>query len=124
MVFLRRRSAFAAILCASLSPAQAGPAWEGVYEGVLGQSRVIVSLSPGDARYAFVAKANDLGLIVAETDGVLKITETVAPGIDADAIKSRPALASGLWTLKQQGEKLTGRWTGGGRVSTRPLMRR
>ena len=54
---------------------------------------------------------------------MLKITETVAPGIDADAIKSRPALASGLWTLKQQGEKLTGRWTGGGRGRAVSLTR-
>ena len=117
MVALLRSSAFAALLCASLSPVHAGPAWEGVYEGVLGPSRVIVSLSPDDARYAYAAGADDLGLIVAEAGGVLNITETVAPGIDAAAIKQRPLLASGRWTLQQRGEKLTGHWTaaGGGR---------
>ena len=99
----------ALLVCAG--PALAAPPWQGVYEGVIGASRIIVSLTPEDARYVYVTRPNDLGLIVEESGGALKITETLAPGIGAADVKDNPKLASGLWTLAQQGEKLTGRWS-------------
>ena len=120
----RRHLAALALLALAL-PACAGPAWQGVYDGVLGNARVIVALGPGYSRYAYLAKANDLGLIATEAGGGLQIAETIAPGIGADDIKANGKLVTGHWTLKQQGEKLTGRWTdaAGGRARAISLTR-
>ena len=101
----------AAALLACAGPACAAPAWQGVYEGVVGASRIIVSLAPEGARYVYVTRPDDLGLIVEESGGGLKITETLAPGISAADVKDNPKLVTGQWTLAQQGEKLTGRWS-------------
>ena len=98
-------------LASALSVASAGEGWEGIYEGAIGQSRIIVELAANDARYAYIGRPNDLGLIVEARDGMLRLTETLVTSLDADAVKANPRLVSGRWTLKQEGERLNGSWT-------------
>ena len=43
---------------------RAAEPWEGVYEGAVGQQRVIVELAGEGARYNYIGRQNDLGLIV------------------------------------------------------------
>ena len=104
-------ASFALLALAGLMPASAGEAWEGIYEGAIGQSRIIVELAANDARYAYIGRPNDLGLIVEAKDGILRLTETLVTSLDAEAVKANPRLASGRWTLKQDGERLNGSWT-------------
>ena len=110
-----------AVLVAGASPACAASAWEGVYEGVIGSARVIVALAPEGARYVYASRANDLGLIVNAKGASLALTETVAPGIGADDIKTQPRLVTGRWSLQAEGEKLTGTWTDAKGGGSRPV---
>ncbi len=88
--FSRTRSCGAAILLAgalAAGPAAAdsdAPAWQGVYEGVIGEAHIVAALAPSGARYVYLGQANDLGLIVSGESGALRMVETLAPGVDED----------------------------------------
>ena len=57
-------------------PAHAAEPWEGVWEGAIGQSRIIVELEPEGARYSYIGRPNDLGLIVQARGDAVTLTET------------------------------------------------
>ena len=113
--------AIMAILAASAGLAHAASAWEGVYEGVVGSARVIVVLAPEGARYVYASQANDLGLIVTAKGAGLALIETIAPGIGTDDVKTQPRLVSGRWSLRADGERLTGTWTDAKGGGSRPI---
>lgn len=107
---------------AACAPAGADPAWQGVYEGLIGPSRIIASLSPQGARYVYLTRPNDLGLIVRDAGTELMLIETLTPNIGADDIKANPKLVSGRWRLSVQGEKLNGTWSDAKGGSQRRIM--
>lgn len=101
----------AALTACVAAPAAAEPEWQGVYEGVIGASRIIASLTPEGARYVYVTRPNDLGLQITEGGDGLTLTETLAPNLSSEDLRERPGLVSGKWRVTLQGEKLNGRWT-------------
>ena len=114
---------FPAIAAALLAlPALAAEPWEGVWEGAIGQSRIIVELEPEGARYSYIGRPNDLGLIVQARGGAVTLTETLAPNIAADDIKGNARLVSGYWHLKLEGEKLNGNWTNASGGARHPVF--
>ena len=102
-----------ACLTAAVSTASAQappPSWQGVYEGVIGKASVVVALSPLSARYFYVGRANDLGLIIPEDGDLSSLRETLAPDVPADDVAGNPKLLSGTWSLSFAHGKLTGTW--------------
>ena len=102
-----------ACLSAAVSTASAQappPPWQGVYEGVIGKAAVVVALSPISARYFYVGRSNDLGLIIAEDGNLSSLQETLAPDVSADDVADNPKLISGTWSLSFARGKLTGTW--------------
>lgn len=103
-------------------PALAAEPWEGVWEGAIGQSRVIVELEPEGARYSYIGRPNDLGLIVQAKGDAVMLTETLAPNIAAEDVKANSRLVSGRWQLRLDGEKLNGNWTNAAGAGRHPVF--
>jgi hypothetical protein len=117
-----RSFATALFLATSILPAFSAD-WEGVFEGTLGKSKIIVELNAGaeksdykggsadGSRYSYLPAAYDLKLQLDSEAGSLEFTEATVPNY---AIKDLPAndkARSGHWSLKVSGATATGTWT-------------
>jgi hypothetical protein len=119
------------IFVLSLVPAFAAQ-WEGVFEGTLGTSKILVELNAGfetseykggyaeGGRYSYLPKTRDINLILDQADGSnLKFTETHWPHrrfADEDDKQ-----ITGRWVLVVSGETATGTWTSPDGKKTLPL---
>jgi hypothetical protein len=91
--------------------------WEGVYEGTLGKSRIIVQLrealpdKPDHSRYSYLPKARDINLILAGPKSPLTFEETLMRPDNFETAKGAAREVTGRWALSASGERLTGTWT-------------
>ena len=96
--------------------------WEGVFEGTLGKSKIIVELNAGaeasdykggysdGSRYSYLPNAFDLKLALESENGMLEFAESTSPHYAiVDLPKDDPA-RSGHWTLDVTGNSATGTW--------------
>jgi len=114
----------ACLIAASVLPVLAQPKpppWQGVYEGTIGKAHVVVALTPDAARYFYVGKTNDLGLIVSAEGDHLSIVETLAPTIEADNVKDQPDLVSGAWSVTFANGAIKGVWKDAHGERERPI---
>jgi hypothetical protein len=107
--------------------------WEGVFEGTLGKSPIIVELNAGidassypggyleGSRYSYLPAAFDLKLVL-ETEGKrLEFVESTAPYyLIADLPKDDPA-RTGHWSLKVSGKTASGTWSSRDGKKTLPI---
>ena len=110
------------VFSASTLPALAAD-WEGVFDGTLGTSKIIVELNAGaekssykggysdGSRYSYVPKSYDLKLALEAEGESLEFSEATVPHY---AIKDLPAddkARSGHWSLEVSGDTAAGTWT-------------
>jgi hypothetical protein len=111
-----RISALLAFLFFTFSAAVAAE-WEGVYEGTLGKSRIIVQLretSPekfDHSRYSYLPKARDINLILSGPQLPLQFEETLMRPDDFETAKGAAREVTGKWTLSASGTQMKGTWT-------------
>jgi hypothetical protein len=111
-----RISAFLAFLFFTFSAASAAE-WEGVYEGTLGKSRIIVQLreavpeKPDHSRYSYLPKARDINLILTGPGMPLRFQETLMRPDDFESATGPAREVTGLWSVSTSGTQLTGTWT-------------
>jgi hypothetical protein len=110
-----RITALLAFLFFTFSSASAAE-WEGVYEGTLGKSRIIVQLretSPekfDHSRYSYLPKARDINLILAGPELPLQFEETLMRPDQFEIAKGAEREVTGKWTLSASGAQMTGTW--------------
>jgi hypothetical protein len=97
--------------------------WEGVFEGTLGKSRILVELNAGTekssykggyadgSRYSYTPAAYDLKLRLDAEGETLRFTEATVPHYAIDELKDGDKALSGKWELKVSGETASGTWT-------------
>jgi hypothetical protein len=101
----------------SFFSAAAAADWEGVYEGTLGKSRIIVQLretSPetfDHSRYSYLPKARDINLILAGPEMPLRFEETLMRPDQFEIAKGAEREVTGKWALSASGTQMTGTWT-------------
>jgi hypothetical protein len=113
--------AFLACSFASTSLSAMAANWEGVFEGTIGKSKVIVELKAGEehssfkggyregARYSYVPKARDINLVLDQEGTQLRFTETLWPHHRfADEADKK---ITGKWQLKVSDDSAAGTWT-------------
>jgi len=114
----------------ALSPAFAAT-WEGVFEGTIGTSRVIVELHAGEgkteysggyregARYSYAPKLRDINLVLDAEGETLRFTETLQPHrMFADETDKK---ITGHWTLNVDENGAAGVWSSPKRDKTLPI---
>jgi len=67
-------------------------------------------MTPFSTRYFYAGKANDLGLIIPDDGNLSRLQETMTPDIGGDDIKTKPKLATGVWSLSFEKGALKGTW--------------
>lgn len=106
--------------------------WEGVFEGTLGKSRIIVQLvEPQDdmegdtgretSRYSYLPKVRDINLMLKGQGTALRFEETLLPqylyGDDTTTNKK----VTGQWTVIVNGDRATGTWSAPDGQKTLPI---
>jgi hypothetical protein len=107
--------------------------WEGVFEGTLGKTRIIVELHAGDdkteykggfergSRYSYLPKARDLFLGLDAEGDTLMFSESPTPEIFyADMPRSEVKILA-HWSLKVDGKGASGTWTSADGKKTLPI---
>ena len=94
--------------------------WEGVFEGTIGKSKVIVELNAGEeksdykggysegARYSYLPKARDINLILDEVGNTLRFTETLH--LHRMFAEEEDKKITGKWTLSVTKDAALGTW--------------
>jgi hypothetical protein len=95
--------------------------WEGVFEGTIGEAKVLVELNAGEeksaykggyregARYSYLPKARDINLILDKEDVLLSFTETLH--LHRMFAEAEDKKITGTWLLTVDKEGATGIWT-------------
>jgi hypothetical protein len=126
------KTTFAAVfaLFAFSYAAHAAP-WEGVFEGTIGKSRVIVELNAGEAksdykggysegaRYSYVPKVRDLSLILTQDGDTLTFTETEWQHRMFDVEEDKRI--TGTWSIAASRDAALGTWTSSDGKTTQPI---
>jgi hypothetical protein len=110
------------LLAATALPALSAD-WEGVFEGTLGKSKIIVELNAGPekseykggysdgSRYSYVPAAYDLKLQLDSEGDTLTFTEATVPHYAIKDLPEGDKALSGRWSLKVFGQSASGIWT-------------
>ena len=118
--------------CALLTPAAQAADWEGVFEGRLGKSKIIVQLVQtlddleGDtrreaSRYSYLPGVRDINLMLSSQEKELGFEETpLQPYAFKDAAEVDKKL-TGRWTLRVTGDTGAGTWTSPDGKKTLPI---
>lgn len=96
--------------------------WEGVFEGTLGKSRIIVQLveplddREGDtsreaSRYSYLPKVRDLNLMLSGKDMPLAFEETLLQPWEFPEPLDGDKKITGQWSLSVEGDAAMGTWT-------------
>ena len=125
--------AYLAFLLLLTTPALAAD-WEGVFEGTLGKSVIIVELNAGQdassykggysegSRYSYLPAAYDLKLVLESEGKTLEFLEgTQSHDQLKDLPKEDPAW-TGHWSLKVTGKTAVGRWSSATGTKTLPIV--
>jgi hypothetical protein len=107
-------------LAGAISPILAAD-WEGVFEGTLGKSRIIVQLvEPLDdmegetgreaSRYSYLPKARDINLMLSKNAMPLAFEETLLLPWELGEAKGDDRMITGKWSLTVAGDAATGTW--------------
>jgi hypothetical protein len=102
----------------------AGADWEGVFEGTLGKTRIIVQLDLGPegassfkgccsdgSRYSYLPRNYDLKLAFDKEGDTLEFTEAAVPHYAIAELPKNDPARSGRWSLKVTGDTARGTWT-------------
>jgi hypothetical protein len=107
-----------------LSGVAAAADWEGVYEGTLGKTRIIVQLDLGPegassfkgccsdgSRYSYLPRNYDLKLALDKEGDTLEFTEAAVPHYAIAELPKNDPARTGHWSLKVTGNIARGTWT-------------
>ncbi len=108
--------------CVLLTPAAQAADWEGVFEGRLGKSKILVQLvdtlddREGDtrreaSRYSYLPKTKDINLMLLKAGGELRFEETLLLPYLYREPSDGDKKVTGRWNLKINGDTGTGTWT-------------
>jgi hypothetical protein len=103
---------FVALFTVSASAAE----WDGVYEGTLGKSRVIVQLREPlpdkrqHSRYSYLPKPRDINLVLTSSGMPLRFEETLMQPYEIENAKAGERKVTGKWALSISGSQATGTW--------------
>jgi hypothetical protein len=90
--------------------------WEGVYEGTLGKSRIIVELRQSlpekreFSRYSYLPKPRDINLVLTSQKMPLRFEETLLQPYEIETAKAGKQKITGKWTLSISGAQASGTW--------------
>jgi hypothetical protein len=126
---MRWQAAFALLL--SVAPAAAAD-WEGVFEGTLGKSKIIVQLvEPQDdmegdtgretSRYSYLPKTRDLNLYLKFSGKNLGFEESVLRPSEFFDEGAKDRKISGRWLLRVKGNSAKGKWSSADGKKTLPV---
>jgi hypothetical protein len=98
--------------------------WEGVFEGTLGKSRILVQLDRGPdgssafkgccsdgSRYSYLPRNYDLKLALDKEGDRLEFTEAAVPHYAIAELPKNDPARTGRWSLKVTGDTAGGTWT-------------
>jgi hypothetical protein len=97
--------------------------WEGVFEGTLGKSRILVELNAGEeassykggyvegSRYSYLPKTYDLKLALQSEGKTLEFAESLKPHYALRDLGKDDAAWTGHWSLVVKDTVATGTWT-------------
>jgi hypothetical protein len=97
--------------------------WEGVFEGTLGKSRILVELNAGEeassykggyvegSRYSYLPKTYDLKLALQSEGKTLEFAESLQPHYALRDLGKDDAAWTGHWSLVVKDTVATGKWT-------------
>ena len=112
----------AACLYLLLALAAQAADWEGVFQGTLGKSKIIVQLvetiddREGDtrretSRYSYLPKVRDINLMLSGKQGELRFEETLLQPYQYGSETETDKKVTGRWELRVKGDTGTGMWT-------------
>ena len=109
------------LLASSVKPSNAAD-WEGVFEGKLGKSSILVQLvEPHEdmegetgretSRYSYLPKARDINLMLANAGMPLTFEKTLLLPYEFNSAKGSDRKVTGTWSLTITGETAKGTWS-------------
>jgi hypothetical protein len=111
------------IFATSTFPARAAD-WEGVFEGTLGKSKIIVQLDLGPdgssafkgccsdgSRYSYLPRNYDLKLALETAGETLEFTEAAVPHYAIAELPKNDPARTGRWSMRVTGDRAAGTWT-------------
>jgi hypothetical protein len=128
------KTLFAALAALCFAMPALGADWEGVFEGTLGKSRIIVQLDRGPdgsssfkgccsdgSRYSYLPRNYDLKLVLDKTGGKLEFTEVTVPHYMAAELAPGDPARTGRWSRQVLGQQAMGTWTSTDGKKTLPI---
>jgi hypothetical protein len=118
-----------------LSGVAAAADWEGVYEGTLGKTRIIVQLDAGPegsssfkgccsdgSRYSYLPRNYDLKLVLDKEGDALEFSEAAVPHYMIAELPKNDSARTGHWSLKVTGNTARGTWTSADGKKSLPIV--
>ena len=130
---LFRGLANAFLFFALLSTPALAASWEGVFEGTLGKSKIIVELYAGPqksdyaggeregSRYSYFPRVRDINLVLTDEGKVLSFAETPLDPFTFSEASLADRKITGLWSVAIKNKTASGTWTSADGKKTLPI---